>query len=390
MGSNSQIQFAPAPTPLVFAPTGVLQRKCDCGQHTIAGGECELCQKQKEATNFQRATQNSEPETRNSGGVPPIVHDVLNSPGQPLDANTRAFFEPRFGHDFSRVRVHTDGQAMESARSVGALAYTVGRDVVFGAEQYSPGTTEGAELLAHELTHVVQQSAGARHTSTVVEVACQDNTTEREAEIGAEAVMSAHVAPAPSAAPLKIARRDSPGGKPAVTPPAVAPATAAPRHACVKSEYIPNRQSGALNMGGRMFEAFGMLIDWEHDPARNCDCSCGEYRQYVRGHYIYNGKPLAKPLWGGAFLEEDVYHEDGDGKGHRYGHRGDEAFQNDVFDSPDRLTGCSYKGMDLPQIDGRGSYADVFLAFKGQNIDVCTNTFGKIHEWKVVLKGRIL
>jgi len=66
--------------------------------------------------------------------------------------------EPRFGHDFSQVQVHTDEKAADSARSVNALAYTVGRDVVFGTGQYAPETTAGKRLLAHELTHVVQQS----------------------------------------------------------------------------------------------------------------------------------------------------------------------------------------------------------------------------------------
>jgi len=77
--------------------------------------------------------------------------------GRPLDSATRAFFEPRFGTDFSHVRVHTDSHAAASARSVNALAYTVGHDVVFGAGQYAPQTSEGRHLLAHELTHVVQQ-----------------------------------------------------------------------------------------------------------------------------------------------------------------------------------------------------------------------------------------
>ena len=96
--------------------------------------------------------------------VPPIVHDVLRAPGQPVDEGTRTFMESRFGHDFSRVRVHTDGKAPESARAVNALAYTVGRDVVFGAGQYAPGTTAGRRLMAHELSHVVQQRQGL-HTA---------------------------------------------------------------------------------------------------------------------------------------------------------------------------------------------------------------------------------
>lgn len=76
---------------------------------------------------------------------------MLNSGGgQPLDATTRAFMEPRFGHDFSQVRVHTDAQAAESARTVHALAYTVGHSLVFDTGQYSPTTASGRRLLAHE------------------------------------------------------------------------------------------------------------------------------------------------------------------------------------------------------------------------------------------------
>lgn len=105
---------------------------------------------------LQRAAINPSP----AHDVPSIVHNVLRSPGQPLDAATRAFMEPRFGHDFSNVRVHTDAKAAESARAVNALAYTVGREVVFGAGQYIPGTAMGQKLMAHELTHVAQQSSG--------------------------------------------------------------------------------------------------------------------------------------------------------------------------------------------------------------------------------------
>ncbi|MDY6795816.1 MAG: DUF4157 domain-containing protein [Actinomycetota bacterium] len=95
----------------------------------------------------------------NSKGMvaPPIVHEVLGSPGQPLDARTRAYMEPRFGHDFSRVRVHKDARSVESAQALNALAYTVGRDMVFGERQYAPATVIGQKLIAHELTHAAQQ-----------------------------------------------------------------------------------------------------------------------------------------------------------------------------------------------------------------------------------------
>jgi hypothetical protein len=100
-----------------------------------------------------------------AGTAPQIVHDVLASPGQPLDAATRAFFEPRFGHDFGNVRVHADHAAAESARSVNALAYTVGSDVVFVGGRYAPATENGRRLLAHELVHALQQTESAADPS---------------------------------------------------------------------------------------------------------------------------------------------------------------------------------------------------------------------------------
>jgi hypothetical protein len=182
---------------------GILQRKCACGQHTVAGGGCSDCAKkgllQREAANGETPA-----------AVPPVVHEVLSSPGQPLDGSTRAFMEPRLGHDFSRmsthahgpapapatltigaahdpfeqeadtmaegvvnhsatstgsgfdfkgVRVHADEKAGDSARSLNALAYTVGQHIVFGERQYQPQSVAGRKLLAHELTHVVQQTA---------------------------------------------------------------------------------------------------------------------------------------------------------------------------------------------------------------------------------------
>src|SRR5687767_2004722 len=116
--------------------SGVLQRACACGNHTLAGGECESCSGNKETAQLQRAAANEE----QAKEVPPIVNEVLHSPGQSLDGKARAFFEPRFGYDFSQVRVHTDSRAADSAQAVKALAYTVGRDVVFGGGQYAPET----------------------------------------------------------------------------------------------------------------------------------------------------------------------------------------------------------------------------------------------------------
>ncbi|MDT4798993.1 hypothetical protein FQZ97_316390 [compost metagenome] len=90
--------------------------------------------------------------------APASVDAVLGSTGQALDAGTRAFFEPRFGRDFSSVQVHADSAAGQSARDVNAHAYTVGQHIVFAPGRFSPGTREGRHLLSHELTHVLQQS----------------------------------------------------------------------------------------------------------------------------------------------------------------------------------------------------------------------------------------
>ena len=135
----------------------LLQRKCSCGGTSSSSGECEECRKNH--LSLQRGTQYANPAAAVGSSAPPIVNEVLSSPGQPLDSGARAFMEPRFGHNFSSIRVHTDAMASESARAVDALAYTVGRDIVFRESQFRPQTTEGRMLLAHELTHAVQQSA---------------------------------------------------------------------------------------------------------------------------------------------------------------------------------------------------------------------------------------
>lgn len=98
--------------------------------------------------------------------APAIVHEVVGSPGHPLDAATRAYFESRFERDFSQVRVHSDARAAESARRVDAIAYAVNQDVVFGTGQYRPDSADGRHLLAHELAHTVQQRNTSGQAST--------------------------------------------------------------------------------------------------------------------------------------------------------------------------------------------------------------------------------
>jgi hypothetical protein len=119
--------------------------------------------------------------------VPRNVRDVLRSTGEPLDEETRAFMEPRFGHDFSGVRVHTDARAAESARDLDASAYTVGSNIVFGAGQFLPQTDAGQHLLSHELSHVVQQRLSPGPVAHGVGV--PGDFHERQAESVADTVM---------------------------------------------------------------------------------------------------------------------------------------------------------------------------------------------------------
>jgi hypothetical protein len=136
------------------------------------------------------ALQRTAGEARLLTGVPSAVGDVLRSPGQALDPAARAALEPRFGHDFSRVRVHADSAAAESARAVNALAYTAGPHVVFDAGRYAPATSEGRKLLAHELTHVVQQSGQNGSLQANPALGQPGDAFEQEADAAAEQATS--------------------------------------------------------------------------------------------------------------------------------------------------------------------------------------------------------
>lgn len=176
---------------------GVLQRKCACGNKTVASGECTACAKKKNRLqrkltigasndplereadrvadqvmakstniNIRKTLANTQrfvgQSTGHSEVAPPSVDRVLASSGKPMVPVLRQDMEQRFGHNFSQVRVHTGSTAEQSSRDVNAHAYTVGNNVVFAAGRFLPETNEGMRLLAHELTHVVQQEKAPR------------------------------------------------------------------------------------------------------------------------------------------------------------------------------------------------------------------------------------
>ncbi len=140
-------------------PEPQVQRTCACG------GGCDDCKKKQEPGALQMKSVTGENSAQTE--APPSVHEVLQSPGQPLDSETRAFMEPRFGQDFSRVRVHADSGAGQSAHEVNSRAYTVGQHIVFAPGQFAPDRPAGRSVLAHELTHVVQQRNAGQPYSTV-------------------------------------------------------------------------------------------------------------------------------------------------------------------------------------------------------------------------------
>ncbi|MGW6449132.1 eCIS core domain-containing protein [Lentzea sp. NPDC055074] len=122
------------------------------------------------------------------------VSDVVSSGGSPLDAGVREDMEGRFGQDFSDVRVHTGSEAHDSAKSVNAHAYTVGSNIVFQRDKYDPSSDSGKHMLAHELTHVVQQRSGpvdGTDNGAGVKVSSPSDRFEREAVANADRVMSA-------------------------------------------------------------------------------------------------------------------------------------------------------------------------------------------------------
>ena len=124
--------------------------------------KCQACEEEEDKVHRKES---SESEVRGDNELDTYVGH-LHSSGQPMPETSRQFFEPRFGHDFSNVRLHTDTAAAKSAQSINALAYTSGNNIVFNSGQYAPGSGPGQRLMAHELTHVVQQGTAAE-TQTI-------------------------------------------------------------------------------------------------------------------------------------------------------------------------------------------------------------------------------
>jgi hypothetical protein len=384
--------------------------------------KCPGCQ-QEEEDKIQRKEMGAGP-----GVAPPIVHEVLGSPGQPLDAGTRAFMEPRFGHDFSKVRVHADAQAAESASAVGALAYTVGSNVVFGTGEFNPRSSDGRRLLAHELVHVIQQAPTAQYPSAAVRLYTDNNPVQRD------------LATEPPAAPAPA--------QPALTPAQINEAIRfnRARYDEANTRLIQNLLGGPLTgtwtaenieaiaatqeefglqkdgkVGDETFRFLnreqrleGMSTHTEDclvsfrlvgpdpvnfgrdDPthchfgshhrieaqfSQRCNCAQFQYRQFIAGHWrrtrggVVTDLPIREP--GGVLL--DAFNEDADVTDPvpNYGHRADppgaqvEDHYIDAAGNDDQAHGCRYRAEDFPGFNPfddclPGDRYDLLTRFRGE------------------------
>ena len=207
----------------------VLQRKCACGnQASGVDGECDQCRRDK-LRGMQRKARHGDgasPFAPRSGEAAAAgVGEVLGGSGRPLAAASRQFFERRFGHDFGHVRIHADARAAESAQALDAHAYTSGHDIVFARGRYDPLSDPGRRLLAHELTHVVQQRAGLSAATGPI----QDSAAEREAERNAALLDSGMPLIAVERAPA-LARRSAGRTQVTVTAPTGPPGCGLDKH----------------------------------------------------------------------------------------------------------------------------------------------------------------
>lgn len=155
-GTSSLLQRDPAPEEEDPSQTQASTPAPDAAQ---GHSEAQTPKVQGQGQDEELQAQRKDTGGPQSADVSGVVSQGLSGGGQPLDDSTRAYMEPRFGHDFSQVRIHTDSRASQSSEQIAARAYTVGSDIAFRAGEFRPGTGEGKRLLAHELTHVVQQGA---------------------------------------------------------------------------------------------------------------------------------------------------------------------------------------------------------------------------------------
>lgn|SRR5262245_52509890 len=326
MNARAMSETKPRNSSVQVVHKNPLKRKCACGGTPGPTGECEECRRKR----LQREIQNPKSEIRNASSVPPIVHEVLCSAGQPLDAQTRAFIEPRVNHDFSRIRVHTDAQATDSAREVKAPAMTG-----------EPG------LDNPESTAVMpEQAKDAAPTSAKLP--------------GSPGACVVHTHSAMPYSRSGIIR--TPDGK------------------VFENFEVRVEWSSAEHRGEGSY------------CAAECGEYHQFVKGYARSSPNQDGSGLtdvSAKIFGGKTLDQNVPQEDGLDKNPkaRYGHRNETQTMNEKYE-PDRATGTKYVGKDSPGVF-IGTFADFDLTFVGKLVDTCNNTETVSDPWRVSYRGII-
>ncbi len=426
MSTAAPLQNTAAKSPLVGkSPHAglLLQRKCACGGSASSSlsGECGECNKKRLQKKLSIGASNDPLEqeadriadqvlaapahstvsgipariqryTGQSSGqadtAPDSVDRVLAGSGRPLDTVLQQDMGQRFGHDFSQVRVHTGPSAELSARDVNAHAYTVGQNIVFGAGRFMPASPEGQRLLAHELTHVVQQS-GADRTNAI-----KGNLNHGLSRVSAPCARTGE------------SGKDSPeftsvvSGNTNDAVPNTGELPGSPG-ACVVQSAMPYSRSGIIRTpSGSVFENFEVQVEWSsakyRGEANYCAAECGEYHQFIKGYLKSSSnkdgsdlKDVSGKVFGGKNLDEKVFQEDGldNNLKARYGHRNEKQTMDEKYE-PDRATGTKYVGKDAPGVL-IGTFADFDLTFMGKLVDTCQGTETNSDPWRVAYRGII-
>jgi hypothetical protein len=189
-------------SPFKPKPFHLLDQQLELKPRTVSSAPTVEEKKREEAAPIQRKAAKGATYAQ----VPATVHDVLRSSGTPLDVKTRRLMEAKMGFDFGKVRIHTDARAAASTQAIEARAYTVGRDVVFAPGQFSPHSSEGQKLLAHELVHTIQQQGDAVPEVGGLPIS-RDTAAGREADHAAEDVAAGGLLRSLGAAPVHALHR---------------------------------------------------------------------------------------------------------------------------------------------------------------------------------------
>ena len=377
-----------------------ISRRLQKSIYRVIQSKCEQCEKEEKDTKLQAKgdrVQFSGDESSVSAQMESRIQSQRGS-GSGMDAVTQTAMESSFGADFSSVKIHTDSTAVQMSRDLNAHAFTIGNDVFFNEGRYQPQTKEGAGLLAHELTHVVQQGAAVQNKSISrlpYSSLFSSNTLSKLSSTGGDAAQQAtlyrkEIAKFQREVPeghllmqqqqmlqakeidkvkmqdnAKTLRRYGGGGS--------APAS---KKAKLKSgpKYTPNGTIiPKVQADGSKVASFDMAAEFEDDQANGVFASCGEARQYIMW-----SSDADRPRNGAfdATFKPNLWHEDRDGVGKRYGHRSGPFSEcvglNHYEDSAgnfDCIKGTKFIGNDTPT-DGSGAKTG-WWKFKLEAIDSC-------------------